>query len=371
MTTDTLDQSSKQAGIRTGEALLPIAGQGAIDCDVHPRSPRREDLMPFLDAYWREMMMSRSIDRLELTSYPESTAPYRHPRGPDVNADAAALARAHLDPLDLSAAILNVVSGIHAVYDPYLATALCAATNRWLAEVWLTQDRRLRASLLVPFIHPEAAVAEIERHAADHRFVQVLAIGMGELPLGRRTYWPIYQAAARHGLALGIHAGSTYRHALSQSGFPSYLAEDHIHQAQGLANQVGSLLAEGVFASFPDLKVVLIESGVTWLPGLTWRMSKDWRGARIEVPWVAETPAALIRRHVRMTIQPFDGPADPAEAAKAIAHLNSDEMLLFSTDFPHDHGTDTGFWPRNLPRSMVGQVVRETAIRTYPRLELD
>ncbi len=349
---------------------LPIAGLGAVDCDVHPRSPRRADLMPYLDSYWGEIFMSRSIDRLELTSYPVSTRPYRHASGEAVNAEAKALAAAHLDPLGLDAAILNVVSGIHAVYDPYLSTALCAATNRWLAEEWLAEDRRLRASLLVPFLHPEAAVEEIERYAGDHRFVQVLTLAMGEMPLGRRTFWPIYEAAERHGFALGIHAGSTYRHAPTQSGFPSFLVEDHIHQAQGFANQVGSLVAEGVFAKFPQLKVVLIESGVTWMPGLMWRMSKDWRGARIEVPWVKEMPAALIRRHIRMTLQPFDGPAEAAEAAKAIAHLNSEEMLLFSTDFPHDHGRDVAHWPANLPQDLAERVAHDNVRDTYPRLEI-
>jgi len=351
-------------------ARLPINGLGAIDCDVHPRSPRREDLMPFLDDYWREIFMSRSIDRLELMSYPESTLPYRHKDGERVNCDADSMVRSHLDPLGLEAAILNVVSGIHAVYDPYLATALCSATNRWLAEEWFARDKRLRGSLLVPFQHPEEAVAEIERHAGDKRFVQILALAMGEMPLGRRTYWPIYEAAAKHGFALAIHAGSTYRHALTQSGFPSFLAEDHIHQAQGFANQVGSLVAEGVFAKFQDLKVVLIESGITWLPGLMWRMSKDWRGARIEVPWVKEMPAKIIRNHFRMTTQPFDGPPQAEEAAKAIAHLNSEEMLLFSTDFPHDHGRDVSQWPENLPQDLVQRLVKDNVRETYQRLEI-
>ncbi len=359
-----------QQKTRDGDRLA-ISGMGAIDCDVHPRSPRRDDLMPHLDAYWREIFMSRSIDRLELTSHPDSTRPYRHPSGKPVDADAASLAKAHLDPLGLSAAILNVVSGIHAVYDPYLATALCSATNRWLAGKWLAKDRRLRASLLVPFQHPEEAVAEIERHAGDHRFVQVLALAMGEVPLGRRTYWPIYEAAARHGFALGIHAGSSYRHAPTQSGFPSYLIEDHVHQAQGFASQVGSLVAEGVLAKFPDLKVVLIESGVTWMPGMMWRMSKDWRGARIEVPWVKEMPAKIIRRQIRMTTQPFDGPAEVVQAAKAIEHLCGDEMLLFSTDFPHDHGRDVAHWPSNLPVALASRVVRGNVVETYPRLEID
>ena len=353
----------------TDPAPLPVNGLGAIDADIHPRSPRRADLLPYLDDYWSEIVMSRDVDQLELTGYPESAAPFR-PASQDMTTDAARLARAHLDPLGLDAAILNVASGLHGIFDPYMAAALCSATNLWLAEQWLSKDSRLRASLVVPFLHPEAAVAEIERHAGDKRFVQVLAMAMGETPLGRRHLWPIYKAAVDNGFAIAIHNGSTYRHAPTQSGFPSYLVEDQIAQAQGFANQVGSLLAEGVLAQFPDIRVVLIESGVTWLPGLMWRMGKDWRGARIEVPWVKTKPADLIRRHFRMTTQPFDGPAEAEEAEKAIEHLGSEEMLLFATDFPHDHGQNLAHWPQALPRRMAARIARDNFKDTYPRLEI-
>ena len=73
-------------------------------------------------------------------------------------------------------------------------------------------------------------------------------------------------------------------------------------------SQLGSLISEGVFAKFPGLKVVLIELGVTWLPGFLWRFSKFWRGVRAEVPWVDRPPAEIVRDHVRLTIQPFDAP---------------------------------------------------------------
>ena len=59
--------------------------------------------------------------------------------------------------------------------------------------------------------------------AGDRRFVQVLMLVMGEMPLGRRQYWPIYAAAERHGLPIGIHAGSSYRHPLTPVGWPSDL----------------------------------------------------------------------------------------------------------------------------------------------------
>ena len=89
---------------------------------------------------------------------------------------------------------------------------------------------------------------------------------MQELPLGRRHFWPIYAACERHGLPLGIHAGSAYRNPVTSLGWPTWYIEDYASQSQGFQSQVASLIAEGVFAKHPALKVVLMESGVTWLP---------------------------------------------------------------------------------------------------------
>jgi predicted TIM-barrel fold metal-dependent hydrolase len=143
--------------------------------------------------------------------------------------------------------------------------------------------------------NPERAVAEIERVAADKRFVQVLLFAMGDMLLGRRPYWPIYEAAKKHGLAIGIHAGSTYRHAPMASGWPAHRVEDYVAQSAAFESQLLSFLAEGVFQQFPSLRLVLSESGFTWLPSLLWRTSKSWRGMRAEVPWIDRSPAEIIR----------------------------------------------------------------------------
>jgi predicted TIM-barrel fold metal-dependent hydrolase len=211
-------------------------------------------------------------------------------------------------------------------------------------------------------------VEEIERLAGDRRFVQVLTLAMGEMPLGRDIYWPIYEAAARHNLPIGIHAGSTYRHAPTQSGYSSYLVEDYTAQSQGFATQMFSFIAEGVFSKFPALKLVLIESGVSWLPAAMWRFSKDWRGVRTEVPWIDRHPAKIIRDHVRFTIQPFDAPRDVTDIERLMDHIGSDDMLLFSTDYPHWQFDDDDVLPHGLPESLLRKILVDNPLSTYPRL---
>ena len=94
---------------------------------------------------------------------------------------------------------------------------------------------------------------------------------------------------------------------------------------------------------------MLIESGVSWLPAFCWRLSKFWRGLRIEVPWVDRAPVEIVREHVRLTLQPFDAPPSADAVARLLEHLGSDEMLLFSSDYPHWHFDGDDVLPEGLP----------------------
>jgi hypothetical protein len=102
--------------------------------------------------------------------------------------------------------------------------------------------------------------------------------------------------------------------------------------------QVLSLVSEGVFDRVPALRVVLLECGFSWLPPLLWRFDKDWKAVWREVPWVKDKPSEYVRRHVRAATAPAQLPADPTQAAQLAEMLAASEMLVFASDFPHEHG---------------------------------
>ena len=231
--------------------------------------------------------------------------------------DLAALQRDALDAFGTRFAICNTIYAAQMLHSEDMAAVLCSALNDWIAREWLDREPRLRASIVVPVQSAELAVKEIERCAKDKRFVQVLLLAMGELPLGRRAHWPIYEAAERLGLPIGVHAGSSYRHAPTPAGWPSYFVEDYVAQSLRLPEPVAQLHRRGrVRRSSRSLKVVMIEAGFTWLPPFLWRADKSWRGVRREVPWIKEPPSDVIRQHVRFTLQPLDGPPDSSIMAK-------------------------------------------------------
>ena len=352
---------------------LPL--EGAIDCDLHPAMPGVPALLPYLDDYWRDQFANRHIDRLPFTlssylpSSPLTARPDWRTASGSPSGHLDAIRRQVLDPFALRYAILNPLHGAVALFNDDMAAALCGAVNDWMARELLDREPRLRASILVPAQSPELTVHEIERKAPDRRFVQVLLLAMGETPLGRRANWPIYAAAEKHELVIGIHAGSTYRVAPTYSGWTSYRVEDYVAQSAAFETQLLSLVAEGVFQKFPKLKVVLIESGFTWLPTWLWRTAKTWRGVRAEVPWIDRSPAEIVREHVRFTLQPLDAPpADPLALARTLEHVGSERLLLFSTDYPHWQFDGDDVLPNGLPGDTMRQLLIDNALDTYPRL---
>lgn len=345
---------------------------GAIDCDVHVAVPGMKALLPYMSEAWREMIITRGTDGLDLASYPPNAPLACRPdwrrKGEKPGASLELLRSEALDGFGASAAICNCLYGAQAVHSEDLAQALCRATNDWLATEWLAQDPRLRASIVVPVQNPNYAAEEIERRASDKRFVQVLLLAANEMLLGRRYYWPIYEAAEQYGLPIGIHAGTAFRHAPTPSGWPSHLAQDYVSHTMAFEAELLSLMGEGVFNHFPRLRVVLIESGVSWLPAFLWRAIKSWRGLRSEAPWMKRSPAEYVREHVRFTLQPFDAPS-AAEVERILEHMDADDMLLFSTDFPHWHFDGKDAMPAGVPDALIRKMCVDNPLATYPRLQ--
>lgn len=349
------------------------APDAAIDCDIHPGIPGMAALLPFMSEYWQEQFVNRAIDGMELASYPPN-APITcrqdwRQAGQRPASSLETVKTQALDSLGLSMAICNPLYGGQVAMSDHMGGAICSAVNDWIRSEWLDQEPRLRSSIVIAAQNPVAAAEEIERCASDKRFVQVLMLVSSELTLGRSYYWPIYEAAQRHGLPIGIHAGSMYRYPTTPTGWPSHLVQDYASTPQMFSAQVQSLLSEGVFSKFPDLTFVLIESGVGWLVPFMWRATKTWRGVRGEVPWQQRAAIDEVRDRVRLTIQPFDGPDAGADLERFIEQLGSDEMLLFSSDYPHWHFDGTDPMPAGIEAGLARKIKRDNPLRTYKRLQ--
>ncbi|MGV6874545.1 amidohydrolase family protein [Pseudochelatococcus sp. B33] len=343
-----------------------------IDCDVHPMLPGMKALLPYLEPYWQDQVTTRGMDAFDITTYPPkydiTVRPDWRLKEDGTGQRFKMLRDQVLGRFNASAAICNVVYGGQIVFNVYLAAAICRAINDWIVAEWLELDDRLRASIVIPVQDTEMAIEEIERRADDPRFVQILFLSGGDTPLGQRRYWPIYRVAEKYGLPIGIHAGHAHRFAPTYTGWPSFYLEDHATLSHAIQGQLLSLVYEGVFAKFPDLRVVLMESGVSWLPSFMWRADNTWRALRSEVPWVEQPPSSIVRERVRLTMQPLDVPANGTVITALFEQIGSEDMLLYASDFPHWQFDGDAVFAPGISDALKHKIAIENPLATYDRL---
>jgi uncharacterized protein len=276
-----------------------------------------------------------------------------------------------LDRFDIEYGVLTPMLGAGEQLDLESGAALASAINDWQAAEWLDPEPRLRASINVAYEDGELSAREIERMAGDARFVQVLMLIRTAEPMGRRKYWPLYEAAAHHGLPVGVHYGGWGRGPITGTGFGSFYLEDQVGMATAFQDQVTSLVLEGVFDRFPDLRIVLIEGGLAWMAPLMWRLDRAWRLLREEAPHLERLPSEVIREHVWLTTQPIDEPPTAADFVRMFDDMGMDDRIMFATDYPHwDFDSPERAIPSSLGEQRRAAILRDNAHRLY-RLRAD
>ncbi|MGZ4190514.1 MAG: amidohydrolase family protein, partial [Actinomycetota bacterium] len=108
---------------------------------------------------------------------------------------------------------------------------------------------------------------------------------------------------------------------------------------------IGNMVFQGIFDRFPDLKVILIETGVGWIPHFMEQLDdRYWRNRGWGEIDIAEPPSFYWYRNFAATfIQDFNGVLQ----RQAVGIDN----MMWSTDYPH-HGCD---WPYS--RKLIAEML--------------
>jgi predicted TIM-barrel fold metal-dependent hydrolase len=260
--------------------------------------------------------------------------------------------------------VLNCLAGGGGQLNARWGAAQCQAVNDWQVAEWLDPEPRLRASIVVAPQDPDYALDELERCAGRDGFVQVMLPVRSEAPYGKRRWHRFFAAAARHGRPVALVLGGLPGVPSTSTGWPSFFAEEHVAASQAAQAQLMSLVVEGVLPNNPDLRIVLIECGFAWLPAMVWRLDKNWKGLRQEVPWVTRLPSEYVRAQVRLTTHPLEA-TDPANLADTIRMVGP-ETLLWGSNYPRYEAP----WPRtafpeSLDDTLRAALLADNARATY------
>jgi len=342
-----------------------------IDCDVHNELDSEKDLYPYLSQRWRDHIDAYGIRNYTGGYYPrfmDHRADACPPSGRRAGSEVEFARENFLNRYNVAYAILNPLTPVGKHPNLDLDVALATAVNDWQVAEWLDREPRLRASIIIPFEDPPRAVDEITRRASDRRFVQAMFTGRPHEPMGRRKYWPIYEACSNAGLHVASHAFGSAGNPITGAGPASYYIEEHIGPPQAMQANITSMVVEGVFERFPTLNLVSIENGFGWVPALMWRLDSAWKLLRSEVPHLKRLPSEYIREHLYLSTQPMEEPprSKPRYFEQLLEFYGSTDRLMFASDYPHwDGDSPEHAVPAFLPEDVKQRIFSDNARALY------
>lgn len=229
---------------------------------------------------------------------------------------------------------------------PDLARRALESFNRWSAETLSGYTDRLIPIALIDVSDVDWAVAEITRmRAAGSRAFQVRAEPVSETKsLAHPDLDRLWSAAEDLGMAVVFHIAAgraeLKRGWFHNGGDPSHFAILHLVNGSIVPQiALAALLIEGVFERHPGLVVIVEELGITWLPHFMTTIDSLAGGPYGQLFGMEASdyglplkPSEYMRRQVRVT------PLISADPLRPTLDLVPEEMLVFSSDFPHQEG---------------------------------
>jgi uncharacterized protein len=254
--------------------------------------------------------------------------------------------------------------------NPYFAEAICRAVNDWNVATWLTYDERLYGLAIAPLGNPVLASEELRRMSKHEKILGLLVCGnpLGR-PLGDPIFDPVWKTCAELGFTVSVHPISSDRPTsqTTSTGGPKQYPEAQSQFSQQAQHYISSFIVHGTFEKFPTLKVLVKEYGVAWLPYVMWRLDQNYELLKHESPWVKRWPSEYIRSNIKLSTQPFEeSPDGKSVVANFLSNVEGiEDLLCFSSDYPHYSMDDPTYVARMLPALWHRKVFCENACASY------
>jgi predicted TIM-barrel fold metal-dependent hydrolase len=230
--------------------------------------------------------------------------------------------------------------------DPSASHVVIHALNRWMHEQWsFDYEDRIYATPVITLPIVEKAIEELEW--VVERGARIVLIRPAPVPgfEGTRSFAlpefdPFWTKVVEADIAVGMHAsddgtakllnrwegaaGGEYRPFKGQTAFEEVMRGQH----RGIADAMTSAVCHGLFARFPELRVLPVENGSRWVGPMLDALGHTYAMSPKLFP---EDPIAVFKRNV--WVHPFheDDPMD-------IVGLLGADRVIFGSDYPHPEG---------------------------------
>ncbi len=228
-----------------------------------------------------------------------------------------------------------------------LAYGTARAHNRGMVE-FCAVDPRLLSTCYVPLVDLDRAAAMVDEAITSGAAALLVASGCppGHSP-SHVGLDPVWARAQEAGVPVVFHVGGTdelidpayFRNGLPvppdfHGGEENFRSVDYMGIPGPPAQTLATMLFDGVFERFPDLRIGVIEQGAIWVPSWTRQMESAFEAFHRHeerLQKLSLRPTEYVQRQMRFT--PY-----PTEDVGWIIEQAGPDVCLFSSDYPHVEG---------------------------------
>jgi len=227
------------------------------------------------------------------------------------------------------------------IEDPELELGCVQAYNDWLLEEWTGASNRFIPQCIVPLFPADTVAKEIRRCVANgHRGVIYPSIPMElrDVPhVNDSAYDPIWATCQELSVPICFHAGASS--AIQIPAYEGYsptiaAAFQAITRPASTVSVLVNLLISKILMRFPNLKVVLAESGLGWGAYLLEYTDFQATGDQLPQNGYDLMPSQMFKRQCYL-VGWYD------QASLRVRNYIGTENILWSTQFP----LATSTWP--------------------------
>lgn len=256
---------------------------------------------------------------------------------------------------------------LYHIADPEAELATAQIYNDWNASYFTGYETRFVRCALLPVRRLEDTVAELKRIAGLGVTAAMLpAVTPVGVPKYNTESWdPVFALAQELDIVFVFHTGTGGNPVIERGAGGAII--NYTHQMTEAQDTIMRLVSGGMFERFPRVQTAFIESGASWLAGLSERMDEVFEAHYYYVkPKLELKPSDYVRRQVKVAFQYDRG----CVMSRSVTGF---ESLMFASDYPHMEGTfpqtrkviDDLFVGIDIPAQEQAAILGGTAARLF------
>src|SRR5213082_1791254 len=240
-------------------------------------------------------------------------------------------------PDGIDAAFLYPSMGLFAgaVHDPELASALCRAYNRWLADYCKPYPDRLFGVAMLPLQSVDLAIAEMRFAKKELGFKAgfIRPNPYNNKMIHHPDYEPFWAAAEDLDFSIGFHEGaSSGMPTVGVDRFEGRAAKHIISHTMEMMLACLAVIWGGVCEKHPKIRIGFLESGGGWIAPWLDRMDRHFDDQGFNDSGLKTRPSELFQRNCWISFEPVES------SLNVLADYIGPTKILWATDYPHRDG---------------------------------